>query len=125
MIVIATGFIPLSPLSIVSIMTAWESSQWLGKNIVRSTGQKELQESMDRRTGRRDINEILLKTALNIIHSINQSINQSIKRPSFHDGQSTYANVSVASMSLISHSVPFRQLCFFFSNAKYTSTDLF
>ena len=55
MVVIATGFIPLSPLSYVSIMVMWERSQWLGKNIVRL---KELQESMDRR---RDITEILLK----------------------------------------------------------------
>ena len=31
-----TGFIPLS---IVSTMLLWESSQWLGKNIVQSTGQ--------------------------------------------------------------------------------------
>ena len=38
MIVIATGFIPLSPLSIVLTMVKWESSQWLGKNIVLSTG---------------------------------------------------------------------------------------
>ena len=38
MIVIATGFIPFSPLSVVSTMVMWESSQWLGKNIVRSTG---------------------------------------------------------------------------------------
>ena len=38
MIVIATGFIPLSPLSVVSTMVMWESSLWLGKNIVRSTG---------------------------------------------------------------------------------------
>ena len=38
MIVIATGFIPLSPLSIVLILIMWKSSQWLGKNIVRSTG---------------------------------------------------------------------------------------
>ena len=38
MIVIATGFIPLSPLSIVSTMVKWESSQWLEQNIVRSTG---------------------------------------------------------------------------------------
>ena len=38
MIVIATGFIPLSPLSIVLTMVMWESSQWLEKNIVRSTG---------------------------------------------------------------------------------------
>ena len=38
MIVIATGFISLSLLSIVSTMVIWESSQWLGKNIVQSTG---------------------------------------------------------------------------------------
>ena len=38
MIVIATGFIPLSPLSVVSTMVMWESSQLLEKNIVRSTG---------------------------------------------------------------------------------------
>ena len=37
MIVIATGFIPLSLLSVVSTMVMWESSQWLGKNIVRGT----------------------------------------------------------------------------------------
>ena len=37
-IVIATGFIPLSPLSVVSTMVMWESSQWLEKNIVGSTG---------------------------------------------------------------------------------------
>ena len=34
-IVIATGFIPLS---VVSTMIMWKSSQWLGKNIVLSTG---------------------------------------------------------------------------------------
>ena len=38
MIVIAVGFIPLSLLSIVSTMVMWENSQWLGKNIVQSTG---------------------------------------------------------------------------------------
>ena len=40
MIVIATGFIPLSPLSVVSTIIMLESSQWLGKNIVWSTGLK-------------------------------------------------------------------------------------
>ena len=40
MIIMATGFIPLSPLSIVSTMVMWESNQWLGKNVVRSTGKK-------------------------------------------------------------------------------------
>ena len=39
-IVIATGFIPLSPLSIVSTMVIWESSQWLGEKILRNTGEK-------------------------------------------------------------------------------------
>ena len=37
-IVIATGFIPLSLLSVVLTMVMWERSQWLGKNIVRNTG---------------------------------------------------------------------------------------
>ena len=37
-IVITTGFVPLSPLSVVSTMVLWESSQWLGKNIVQSSG---------------------------------------------------------------------------------------
>ena len=36
--VIAIGFIPLSPLSVVPTMVKMESSQWLGKDIVRSTG---------------------------------------------------------------------------------------
>ena len=38
MIVIATGIIPLSLLHVVSTMVMWENSQWLGKNIIRSTG---------------------------------------------------------------------------------------
>ena len=37
-IVIATGLIPLSLLSIVSTMLMWESCQWLEKNTVLSTG---------------------------------------------------------------------------------------
>ena len=36
----ATGFISLSPLYVVSTMGKWESGQWLGKNIVRSTDSK-------------------------------------------------------------------------------------
>ena len=40
MIVIVTGFIPLSPLSVVSTKVMGESSQWFGNNIVRSTGKK-------------------------------------------------------------------------------------
>ena len=37
-VVIETGFIPLSPLSVVLTMVMWKSSQLLSKNIVRSTG---------------------------------------------------------------------------------------
>ena len=37
MIVIATGFIPLSQLSIVSRIVMWESREWLEKDIVHST----------------------------------------------------------------------------------------
>ena len=40
MMVIVIGFVPFSLLSVVSTMGVWESSQWLGKNIVRSTGYK-------------------------------------------------------------------------------------
>ena len=41
---------------------------------------KELQESMNGCTGRHDVTEILLKTAINTIESINQSISQSINK---------------------------------------------
>ena len=57
MIVSVTDFIPLLPLSIVSTKVMWKSIQWLGKNIVRSYGKQELQESMDRCTGRHAINQ--------------------------------------------------------------------
>ena len=39
-IVIATRFIPLSPLYFVLTMAMWEISQWLGKSIVRSTSKR-------------------------------------------------------------------------------------
>ena len=69
--VVVTEFIPLSPLSIVSTMVMWESSQWLGKNIVLCWVRlKEPQESIDRCTGRRNIIEILLETTLNTAQSI-------------------------------------------------------
>ena len=61
MIVIATGLIPFSSLSVVSTMVMWESSQWPGK-ITEHVLFKVLQEIMDRCTGRLDITEILLKT---------------------------------------------------------------
>ena len=72
MIGIATGYIRLSPMSVASTMlygkgkrpVAWKeycAEYWL----------KELQESIDTR---RDITEIMLKTALNAIQSILQVI---------------------------------------------------
>ena len=60
MIVIATGLMPFSLLSIVLTMVIWESSQWLGNNIVWSKAW----------TDHYDITEILLKRALNTIQSI-------------------------------------------------------
>ena len=41
MIVIATGFNPLSQLSVVSTIDMLESSQWLGKDIARSIGEED------------------------------------------------------------------------------------
>ena len=40
MIIIVTGFISLSLLNLVLALVIWESSQWLWKNTVQSTGQK-------------------------------------------------------------------------------------
>ena len=56
MIVIATGFIPLSPLSVVSTM--WEKQPVAWKEYYGEYRLKELQESMDRCTDRRDKTEI-------------------------------------------------------------------
>ena len=39
-IFIAPGFLPFSPQSIVLTMVMWESSQWLRKNIMQSSGKK-------------------------------------------------------------------------------------
>ena len=61
MIVVVTGFIPLSSLSIVSAIVIWESSQWLRKNIVQEYRLKEFQESMDRWTDGCNKTEITLK----------------------------------------------------------------
>ena len=69
MIVIATGLVLLLPLSVVSTVVMLEISQWVGKSWL-----KELQENMDRCTGRRDITEITLKTAFNTIQAINHEI---------------------------------------------------
>ena len=79
---IATGFIPLSTLFVVSTMVIWESSQWLGENIVWIYiiymilyWLKELQESLIRYTGRRDIPEVLFKTALNTVYNHSVIVN--------------------------------------------------
>ena len=69
MIVFATGFIPLSRLSVVSTMVC-------GKEYCAQFRLKELQESMNRCTGHRDITEILLKKALT---PYNQSFTHPIK----------------------------------------------
>ena len=72
MIVIGTGFIPLSPLPVVFY------NGYVGKQPVARIEYcaeywlKEGQESMDRCTVHCDMTEILLKTELNTIQSINQ-----------------------------------------------------
>ena len=68
MVVVVTGFIPLSSLSLVLTMAWWES-RW--KEYCAEYWLKELQESMDRCTGRCDITEIMLKMAFKTIQSIN------------------------------------------------------
>ena len=66
MIVILTGFISLSPLSIVSIIVIWEGSQWLGKNIPGTTsGEKELQKSLDRCTDLCNVTDLKVENDIN------------------------------------------------------------
>ena len=63
---IATLLIPLAPQSIILTMFIWESSQWLGKNIVRGTCKKKSRKSpLHRCTGRCNITVTVLKEALN------------------------------------------------------------
>ena len=74
MIVIATGFIPLSPLSVVLTTVKWESSKSLGKNIVQITGLKNSRNAwIDALAAA--IKQMLLKTALNTIQSISNAGN--------------------------------------------------
>ena len=68
----ATEFILLSPLSIVSIMVNVGKQPVAWKEYSEECWFKELQENIDRRTGRRERTEILLKTTLNTIQSKNQ-----------------------------------------------------
>ena len=71
MIVIATEFIPLSPLSVVSTMVTWESSQWLGKNIVRSTDEKNSRKALISALAAVISAKYCWTMALNTIQSIN------------------------------------------------------
>ena len=77
MTVIATGFIPLSPLFIVLQYLCGKATSDFEKNIVQSTG-IELQESMGRRIFRRNVTEVMLKIMLKPIQSINQSNNKTL-----------------------------------------------
>ena len=73
MVFIASGFIRLSPLSVVLTKVMYESSQWLGKNIVWITGKRDSRKAcMGRCTGCTNMIEILLKMALNNMQSIYQ-----------------------------------------------------
>ena len=74
MILIATGFIPLSPLSIASTMVMWESSQWLGRNIVQSTGKKNSKKAWIGALAAVIQLEYRSKWRWNIIESINQPL---------------------------------------------------
>ena len=66
MIIIATGFIPVR--SFDNGYVGKQPVVW--KEYCAEYSLKELQQSMDSSTGRRDITEILLKTALNTIQSM-------------------------------------------------------
>ena len=74
MLVIAIEFIPLLPLSIVSTIPC------RGKDLVywpeKATIQKEVKESINRYSDSCDITQMMLKTALNTMQSVNQSIKQ-------------------------------------------------
>ena len=78
MIVIATRFIPLSSLPVVSIMVMWETPPVAWKEYCSVYWLKELQESMDRCTGRHDITEITVDNGVKH-HTINNF--GSIKSP--------------------------------------------
>ena len=65
---LAHSFLTIDNSNCKRTVSIWESSQWLGKNIVWNTGKKEFQESTDRCTGHHDATEIMLKH-----ETINQS----------------------------------------------------
>ena len=57
--------------SLILLYTLRKISLWSSRNIVRSTGYKDFQESVGMFTGRQDITEMTLKKALNTFQSIN------------------------------------------------------
>ena len=61
MIVFVRGFIPLSPLSIVSTIEMWESSQWVWKNIVQGTWEKNFRKAFIGELAVNEFNELMLK----------------------------------------------------------------
>ena len=71
-IVIMTRLIPLSRLSIFSMMVIQESSQWLGKSVVQRTGKENPRKAV-RCTGRHDIIEISLITIKSITFDLTNS----------------------------------------------------
>ena len=71
MIVIATGFIPISAMSIVSAMVMRGSIKWPEKNTMWSIGKTNSRKAwVDALAIVMDITEIMLKMALNTIQSI-------------------------------------------------------
>ena len=73
MIVIATGFIPLSPLSVVSTKKKYaKAASGLERILCRVLVKRTPGKHRSRCTSRQDIPEILLKTGLNTIQSIIQ-----------------------------------------------------
>ena len=60
-IVTATGVIPLSPLSVISTMNMCESSNWLGKDIVRCTGRRGITERLKDGVKHHTINQSIIE----------------------------------------------------------------
>ena len=73
MIVIATGFIPLSPMSNFSTIVIWESSQWPGKNVLwRTPGKHEYGHWLPRYNWNKIENDVTH-------HTVNQCFSKQIK----------------------------------------------
>ena len=118
MIVIVTGFIPFTAVHcfhngyVGKQPVAWKeccADYWL----------KELQESMDRCTGRHDITEILFKTTLNTIQSIIRSCQKTLifcKQPSIG---------TRIRCSCYNAFYPYKDICHYFTISHMTNFRLF